>query len=96
MNRYDIGDLVKIQGTFTDTAGVPTNPTTATLRVHKPDGTLDIYTGAQLSSGGNGIKYVEITPALAGTWLYRWEGTGAVTTVEEAAFVVRKRRVPAA
>lgn len=93
MATYDIGDVVKLTGTFRDVDGDLANPTTVTLTVLEPDGTTSTPSA---SSSSTGIYTATVTIDQSGTWRYRWEGTGDVVTAEEGSFDVRPRRVPAA
>ena len=92
---YDIGDIVRLTGTFT-VSSVNTDPTTITLKTKDPTGNVDIYTYAlsQITKSATGIFYKDISIDEAGTWRYEWTGTGAVATVEEGQIYVRKTRVP--
>lgn len=85
---FYVGSTVRITGTFTNAAGVATNPTTTTITVEKPDGTDTAYTGGQLTNPATGTLYVDIVPDAAGRWDYRIVGTGAVAAVWQGAFVV--------
>ena len=89
-NVYDIGDLVRVTGTFT-VSSVATDPTTVTLKVLPPGGTLATYTYAagEITKSGTGVYYKDIAITAAGTWYYRWLGTGAVVSAGEEYFHVR-------
>ena len=89
-NTYDIGDLVRVTGTFT-VADVATDPTTVTLRVLAPGGTVTAYTLAlsEVTKSGTGVYYKDITITAAGIWYYRWLGTGTVVSAGESEFYVR-------
>lgn len=95
MNNFDIGDLVELKVTFTNDAGVPTDPTTATIRVRKPDGTETSYTGGQLThpTPGNGIYTYNYAPTVSGQHHYFGVGTGTVTSAEEGRFYVKQQAV---
>jgi hypothetical protein len=90
MADYDIGDVVRLTATFSNVAGVATD-TTAVLSLEAPDGTV---TTPSVTHGATGVYTVDVTPTAFGVWYYRWSGTGGVTTAEEGAFTVRRRRVP--
>jgi hypothetical protein len=81
------------------TGGVATDPTTVTLTVKKPDGTLLVYgwptpgaTGS-LTREAAGRFYADVLLTIKGVWKYELAGTGAVTTVEQGSFAVEKRQV---
>lgn len=89
--EHDIGDVVDLRATFTDIAGVPTNPSAVTLRVRKPDGT--VLTPSP-TNPGVGIYSHLLSPDLSGWWTYRFIGTGTNAAAEEARFFVRTPIVP--
>ncbi|GMU80033.1 MAG: hypothetical protein AMXMBFR46_28210 [Acidimicrobiia bacterium] len=93
MATHDIGDVVKLTGTFRDAAGDLADPTAVTVTVLEPDGTTSTPTA---SSASTGVWTATVSIDQSGTWRYRWAGTGVVVTAEEGAFDVRPRRVPAA
>ena len=94
-NTYDIGDVVRMTGTFT-VSSVATDPTTVTLKVKNPAATVSTYTYAlsQVTKSATGVYYKDTTIDTAGTWMYEWTGTGACAVVEEGQIYVRKSRVP--
>lgn len=93
MAFYDVGDEIEVTANFTNLAGTPANPTTVTLRVLTPAGVASTVAASNTGTVGQYRGVISITEA--GTWRYRFAGTGAVTAAEEGAFVVRPRRVPA-
>lgn len=84
MNVYDIGDAVKLSVDFA-VGGVATNPTTTTLRIRKPNGTITTPAVTNPSTGR--FEYV-LTIDLSGIWSYRFEGTGAAVAAQESFFDV--------
>ena len=88
-NTYEIGDKVRIKATFT-VSGVKTDPTTITLRVKSPSNVISIYTYAlfEITKSATGMYHKDISITESGEWFYRWEGTGAVETADEAYLVV--------
>jgi hypothetical protein len=88
-NEYDIGDLVRIQGTFTDAADVAVDPDVVTAKYKDPSGT--IITDASPTNSATGVHYIDVPIDEAGTWYYRFAGTtsgGALQGAEETFFVV--------
>lgn len=83
MASYQLNDTPKITCTFT-VDGTNTDPTTVTLEVKDPAGTKTTYTYAagQITKSAAGLYYKYITLNLAGTWWYRWTGTGTVADVD--------------
>lgn len=78
MNIYQIDTLIQLSGGFTDLNGAPADPTTVTLLVRNPAGYEVTYSGSDITHVGTGSYSIQITPTLSGTWIYKWEGTGAV------------------
>lgn len=79
-----IGDNAVLTTTFT-VGGVNTDPTTVVLTVQAPDGT---ETTPSVSNTAVGVYTADFEVDQAGTWLYRWVGSGAAVGVDEGAFRV--------
>jgi hypothetical protein len=71
-------ELATLTNTFA-VAGVGTNPTTVTLTVTSPSNVVSTPTA---TSAGSGVYSADVTCDEAGTWQYRWVGTGAATDTE--------------
>lgn len=80
MTSYDKGDLVRLTVAFTDLGGTAADPTTVTLSVRDPAGTITTYTyaGAQVIKEATGAFYYDLALSTVGVYTYRWTGTGAV------------------
>ena len=87
-NVYDVGDGIRLTGTF-DISGSGANPTTAVLSLTDPS---EVVTTPAVGNGTDGVYLVSAIVDEAGTWYYRWTGTGAVVAAHEGHFFVRKRR----
>lgn len=89
-DQYHVQQAVRIFGYF-KVAGVLTDPTTIQLQTEDPSGNEDSYTfaGGTVTKDGTGIYYRDVTLDEAGTWTYRWKGTGAVIAAWEASFDVQ-------
>lgn len=87
---YDLGDVVRLTGTFTDSNGTAADPTTVTLEVKDPSGNEATYTYAlsQITKSSTGIYYKDVTTDEGGTWYYRWLGSGTVASADEGYFYV--------
>ena len=105
---HDIGDAVRLWCVFRDEVGVQAAPTTVTLTVRHPDGTVEDVetleaieadlTAAQAATGQTledevGVYKAVVTPDIDGWWLYKWSGAGAVVEQEPGWFAVRRDRV---
>lgn len=94
---HDIGDQVRISGVFTNAAGTATDPTTVTLKLLRPDGTVTtlVYlTDVELVRDSAGNYHADVIPVAGenGIWWFRWAATGAVQAADEQAFFVRPSR----
>ncbi len=87
----EVGELVTLKSRFANTAGVLTNPTTVTLTVTDPAGTVTTLTSpnAALINASTGVWTSDLTVNLKGTWTYRWAGTGAIVAGETGYLVVQ-------
>lgn len=94
INVYDVGDVVRVTITFA-VNGTATDPTTVTLSVKEPDGTVTSYSyaGGTVQKSTTGVYYKDLTIDASGTWTYRWVGTGTAATAEENQFLVRTQKV---
>jgi hypothetical protein len=94
VNTYDIGDLVRVSNALT-ASGVAIDPGTLTMVLLLPDGTETTYTyaGATITKDSTGNYHVDVTPAQAGIYTYRWTSTGTGQASGETRFEVRQRRV---
>lgn len=81
----ELGDLVHL--TFTTTvAGVLTDPTTISLLVLDPAAVTTTLSPVRDSVG---TFHYDYSPAVAGTYLYRWVATGAAQSAQDGSFLVR-------
>lgn len=69
-----------------------TDPTTVTLKVKGPSGSTDSYTyaGGTVTQDTQGIYSKDLSLSSAGSYFYRWLGTGAAETAGEGQFTVRR------
>lgn len=90
-NLYDLGDLVRVSGTFKTQAGAAIDPSTVSFEFRRPDGTVTSYAyPATIVRDSLGTYHVDIDANAPGTWRYRWESTGTGQAAEEGAFVVKE------
>jgi hypothetical protein len=87
---YDYNDTISSTASFLAN-GSSTDPSTVTLRVYKPDGTVDTYTyaGGTITRSGTGIYSKSVTADQRGVWLFRYEGTGDCQASVEGTVTVR-------
>ena len=92
MKFFQLGTRIRLTETFTDLiAGVVTDPTTITLKLHDPNGveTSFTYAGGDITRDSVGVYHYDFAPTVAGkTWRYRWLATGAVVAVDEQLFQI--------
>ena len=87
MGSYVIGSAVLLTGTFTNPAKTPVDPTVVVVKVKDPTGVETDYTSPTNTSVG--VYAQQIIPTTAGTWRYRWVGTGAAVSAGEKTFEVK-------
>jgi hypothetical protein len=95
MAVYDIGDKVRIDVTFTNSAATNVDPTEVTLRYLSRGGTVqtETYNGGlgDVQRGSLGYFYfdVDTTTFNSGKVLYKYTGTGAVVAAVNGSFALR-------
>ncbi len=90
MATYDIGDLVRVSGTF-QVGGSDTDPTAVTIKHLDPSGNLTTWlylTDPEVIRDAVGQFHADIDIDEAGQWWYRFEGTGAAQAAGEETFFV--------
>lgn len=89
---YDIADSVRVTAEFRNNSGVLTDPTTVTLKVKTPEGTITTYvynSGSEIVKSATGIYYSDIDITRVGTHHYRWVGTGTIKAAGESRFTIK-------
>lgn len=92
-NSYDVGDRVRIYSNFATPARVDTDPGTIVCKYVDPSGNVTTKTygsDAEVVKDSTGRFHLDIDVDEAGTWTYRWNGTGAVVAAGEQTFVARE------
>jgi hypothetical protein len=90
---YDIGDKKRFSAAFTDINDAAADPTTVTVRIREPDGTVTAYiygTDVEVVKSAVGNYYVDVTFDQSGRHQVRWEGVGALVTAEQTEVYVRR------
>jgi hypothetical protein len=66
-------------------AGTLTDPTTVVLKVRDPAGVTTTYTypAAPIVKDAAGSYHADYVPAVAGTYVWRWEGVGVAHAAAE-------------
>ena len=87
---YDVGDVAVLTSTWR-VSGTLTTPTTRVLTVVSPAG---VSSTPSITVSSTGVLTAEVSITEAGTWRYRWVGTGAAAGAEEGRLFVREQQVP--
>ena len=76
---FDVGDQIRLTGTFTDADGVATAPSgTVYIKVLTPgSATATSYSGTQLTNSSTGVYYVDVCANASGRWHWRCEANGS-------------------
>lgn len=94
-NTYDIGDVVRLTATFTDTGETAANPSSVRFIYETPSGSFSTQTSTgDVVNPQVGTYYLDITLSESGVWEYRVTSTGTLKASEEGYLVARARRVP--
>lgn len=92
MADFDQGDILTSRMTFR-IGEVATDPTTVTVRVRKPDGSIITRTfaehPAEVVKDAVGTYRYQITADMDGIWAIQWVGEGTAAATEEQTFVIR-------
>ena len=96
MNSYDIGDLIRLRGSFTNSAGAAVDPSSVTLQYRQliadPSSyTTLVYGVNSIVKASTGEYYHDLSVTSDGEWRYRWNGLGANAAAVEGSFKVRWR-----
>jgi hypothetical protein len=90
-NQYTIDNLVQMNGFFTLADGVtPADPTTVVALVQDPTGLITQYTNATSPAvvrNGVGAYSVTMQLSLSGPWIYKFQGTGALTATTPDTYI---------
>jgi len=96
-NHYAVGALVRCSGPFTDAAGAAIDPTVVRFKFKRPDtGAVTTYvygTDGALVKDSAGHYHVDVSAAVPGEWIYRWESTGTGQAASESSFFADATRV---
>jgi len=91
MDTYDLGDLVRCSGAFTNSSGTAIDPTSVYFAYKNPAGTLttlEYGVDGALVKDSTGNYHVDVSAASAGTWFYRFYSTGTGQAADEGSFYV--------
>jgi hypothetical protein len=86
VNGYDKGNLIRVTGTFTDSAGAAIDPTVVLFAYYASGATptvLTYPTDGALAKDGPGIYHVDVSLTTSGPWYYRFYSTGTGQAASE-------------
>jgi len=82
---YSIGEPRQLTSSWYDDNGDGAEPTTVTLEVVHPDGTVDTYSKVDLTQGATTADWYRwVTPDADGLWRFTFTGTVDTRTVEQS------------
>ena len=93
MNTYDVGDLIRCTGTFTDITGTAIDPAVVIFQFKNPSGTITAYTygtDVALVRSSTGHYYVDVNGNAEGRWYYRYHSTGNGQAASEGSFTIQE------
>lgn len=91
-NQYNVGDLVRCTGVFTDASGDRVDPSAVTAKIKKPDGTTTTYTyGVDVAvvHESQGVFHLDVSATLEGIYFYRFQATGTGQSGGDNHFLVQ-------
>jgi len=94
-NTYDLGDLVRASGVFTDSDDADQDPTVVVCKYRTPAAmttTLTYGTDDEVVKDSTGHYHVDISLTASGDWYYRWESTGTGQAAEEERIIVESSK----
>ena len=102
-STYDIGDVIRAIGTFTDTGGTVGDPTSVSFLLDSPTSTAPTtFTRASTNTGAvgsitketTGVYFHDFTSTGQGLYEWRFTSTGVLAASGESWASIRPRRVP--
>lgn len=83
MSSYLIGNVIRLSASFTNFSGVAADPDAVTVTIKLRNSTSETFTATKDSVGNYHYDY---TPAAAGTYFYRFNGTGSLLASSQGQF----------
>lgn len=91
INRYDKGDVVRVEGPFTDQNGDHIDPTNVFFTFRNPAGVSTTFTygeDEELVKSSTGNYRVDLNASMSGNWYWRWHSEGAGQAADKGQFFV--------
>lgn len=85
--NYFQGSSIRLKATFKDASAAVADPTTITVAIETPDGSVSSYvygTDAEIVRDSTGIYYIDVVVDTPDTWSYSFAGTGTVQAVSQS------------
>lgn len=92
----NIGNLVRLRGTYTDINGDLQDPTNVTIETEEPDTAYTLKTfgpDLEVIKESLGIFHLDFSPTQEGRHGYRWASTGTGQAAKEGTFLIQKQLV---
>lgn len=95
MATYDKGDYIRLTGTWRNDTSALVDPTTVTLKIQSPDGSISsiTYASGAVIRDSVGVFHYDYQPSVQGNYTYRWEGTGNAIASGQGSFFVEDRLI---
>lgn len=95
MADINTGDTVRLSASFVNSSGAAADPTTITLilSVNGLESTLTYGSSGIVKDSVGNYHYDYVVPDFASMYeiIYRWQGTGAITSAQEGMFYAVSR-----
>lgn len=95
MTKYDVGDLARITGTWTDASG-KIDPDVVRFECHSPSGVAVVYeygVDTELVRDSLGVYHADVSIVESGWWYYRFWSTGSGQAAQEGGIKVLPKRL---
>ena len=92
MNTFSLGSRIRLSANFKDLNNADIDPTTVTLLIKKPDGTIQTESNTP-AKDAVGKYHFDITLSQVGDYFYRYECDGTAIAQAERKIVVQKSNI---
>jgi hypothetical protein len=92
IDRFDKGDVVRVTGSFTNSADAAIDPADVYVVIQNPAGTATTYhygVDIALIKAGVGSYYYDVNASTSGMWNWRWYSTGTGQAADTGQFYVQ-------
>lgn len=95
VKTYELGNVIKVSGSFTDSNDEPVDPSQVSVSILTPGKSLLSYVynqGQEVKKEGTGIYYIEINANITGDWYVRFFSSGSIISASEILFRVSSHK----